>query len=149
LGFGTLQADLDDVESLITALDGCNGCYVHATASDTKETDTREVSRARYLAFAVSSKGDPMHVVYNSAVGEPGSIGIRKQQKQDTEEMFRTEFPTIDFTSLRSNLFMDLQWKKYSRPDIINGKLTLCVPPSTPIHLTAIFNQPRRLPIGL
>lgn len=141
LGFGTLQADLDDVESLITALDGCNGCYIHATGNDTKETDSREVSQARHLAFAVSSKGDPTHVVYNSAVGEPEIIGIRKQQKQDIEEMFRSEFPTIDLTALRSNFFMDEVWKKYTRPGVLDGKFTFCVPPSTPIHLTAIADM--------
>lgn len=141
MGFGTLQADLDDVESLIAALEGCQGCYIHATGSDTKEIDTREFARARNLAFAISSMKDQMHVVYNSAMGEPELIGIRKQQKQNIDSMFRSEFPTINFTSLRSNFFMDELWKHYTRPGILNGKFTFCVPPNTPIHLTAVADM--------
>ena len=47
LGFELYAADLDDPETLRGVADGCNGCYVHSTAGDTKKLDTGEVPRAQ------------------------------------------------------------------------------------------------------
>ncbi|CAJ1930897.1 unnamed protein product [Cylindrotheca closterium] len=140
-GFGTVKADLNDCDSLANALNGCSGCYLHSTVGDTKELDSNEVLAARKLATAMSLRETPMHVVYNSAVGEESLIGSRKQQKRAVEDLFENDFPSIDFTSLRSNFFMDPLWKKYTRPAILAGKFTFCVPPDTPIHLTAVADM--------
>mmetsp|Transcript_34398 Transcript_34398/g.83498 ORF Transcript_34398/g.83498 Transcript_34398/m.83498 type:complete len:277 (+) Transcript_34398:89-919(+) len=140
-GFGTVQADLNNDDSLANAVKGCSGCYLHATVGDTKEVDSNEVSAARKLGTVISSQETPVHVVYNSAEGEEDLMGSRKQQKREVEDLFQTEFPSIGFTSLRSNFFMDEFWKKFTRPGILAGKFSFCVPPDTPITLTAVADM--------
>jgi uncharacterized protein YbjT (DUF2867 family) len=144
-GFATCRADLDDKASLRSAVTGCTGCYIHSTSSDTKQIDEREVERARNLAAAILAVPDSIqHVIYNSAAGEPELCGVRKGQKHSVEEVFLDdEFDKIKFTSLRANLFMEELWKSYTRPAILKGKFTFCVPSNRDIYLTSVRDMGR------
>jgi uncharacterized protein YbjT (DUF2867 family) len=140
-GFGICQADLDNLESLIEGLKDCSGkCYVHSTGNDTNNNNTRQLSRARNLAFAISASTnlDKPHLVFNSVAGEPEFVGSRRQQSLHVENIFKNEFPTIDVTTLRSHLLMDEFWKTITRPAILKGRLVVCVSPQTTIFLTAV-----------
>ena len=139
-GFETCQADLANVDSLATALEGCGGCYIHSTSSDTPKLDVGEEERARNLATAIAAQSSkqPMAVVYNSAAGEPDHGVTRTQQKQNVEAIFRNEFPNIPFTALRANLFMEELWKGYTRPGILKGKFSFSLPSDRQIYLTSV-----------
>ena len=89
LGFCTVEADLDDVDSLelYKAVDGCRFAYIHSTSSDTRDLDTGEERRARNLATVIKAVGDMQHVVYNSAAGEEGHGVKRIAQKHAVEQV--------------------------------------------------------------
>jgi hypothetical protein len=147
-GFSMRQANLDDHGSvdLVKAVAGCTGCYIHSTSSDTKKIDMREVKRAKNLADAIIFKKGITHVVYNSAAVEPDLVcGVRKLQKHQVEDVFLGERfdGVLQFTSLSANLFMGELWKKYTRPTILKGKFSFCVPPDRKIHLTSVRSMGR------
>ena len=135
-GYETVLADLEIPESLTAALDGCTGCYLHTTVGCTKDVDENDVALANKLATALSACEQPVHVVFNSAAGELENMGPRKLHQRAVETLFRETYPNIVFTSLRPGLFMEELWKE--RPDILDGTFTFCVPPDTPITLTAV-----------
>jgi uncharacterized protein YbjT (DUF2867 family) len=141
MGFGTAAVDLNDPPATYATavLSGCWGCYLHSTSGDTKQMDTGEERRARNLAAAIQLQGgDIKHVVYNSAAAEPGHGVRRVQQKHNVERMFREEFPDIQFTSLRANLFMEELWKGYTRPAILKGTFPFSVPHERKLYLTSV-----------
>lgn len=55
LGFGIVQANLEDKATLQDACEGCSGCYIHSTSNDTHDLDLKEVTRARNLCAALCS----------------------------------------------------------------------------------------------
>ena len=130
-GFGIVEADLEDLKTLQArqVTNGCSGCYVHSTSSDTPELDKGEVDRARNLAFVIGNERNKIrHIVYNSAAAHEGHNVGRIQQKHDVEAVFENTVrrynvdhsgtgsqETLTFTSLRANIFMEELWKRYTR----------------------------------
>ncbi len=145
-GFSIVEADLDDPSSLRGVSRGCTGCYIHSTASDTRNLDQGEALRASALAEALVEDGDVRSVVFNSAVGEPGHKVARIQQKHDAEDIYNEKFipKGIRFTALRANLFMEELWKDISgRPKILAGKFSFALPPDRKIYLTSVRDMGR------
>jgi uncharacterized protein YbjT (DUF2867 family) len=144
LGFDTVVADLDTTDNnklLNDAVDGCFGCYIHSTSSDTKKLDTKEVDRAVTICN-VLLQNNVRNIVFNSAAGEKGHGVRRIQQKHEVENVF-IEHNEINFTSLRANLFMDELWKEYTRPSILKGVYPFFIPSDRPIYLTSVRDMGR------
>ena len=143
LGFGIVQADLEKQSKLDDIGEGCNGCYIHSTSSDTQELDLKEVERAKNLCAAIQ-KSCIQRVVYNSAAASKDHGVARIQQKHDVERVFQTAIEnetsnsTFQFTSLRANLFMEELWKHYTRPQILGGKYPLPVHRRRKIYLVSV-----------
>lgn len=127
LGFSIVEADLEKQSTLDYACEGCNGCYIHSTSSDTHDLDSKEVEKAQYLCKVIQ-KSNIQHVVYNSAAGAKDHGVARIQQKHDVEQVFQEAIKSraqFEFTSLRATLFMEELWKRYTRPQILAGKYPL------------------------
>lgn len=142
LGFEVYQANLDHVETLPSACDGCSGCYIHSTSNDKHELDKEEVQRARNLCSVILRCPQIQRVVYNSAEGAPDHGVDRIQQKHDVEQVFieaiETNHAPFQFTSLRAALFMEELWKRYTRPSILNGKYPLPVNRKRQVYLVNV-----------
>jgi uncharacterized protein YbjT (DUF2867 family) len=135
VGVELVEADLDVPASLDEALAGISHVYCHATAGDYSQADPAEVERAKRLATAAQKAGI-QHLVYNSAGGAERHSGIAHiEQKYKVEQIFREAgLPT---TMIRSCLFMEEFWKKYTRPAILKGTFRFSVQPDRPLHLVA------------
>jgi len=142
LGFGIVQADLEKQDTLRAICEGCTGCYIHSTASDTHELDLMEAERARNLCAAILQQSCIQKVVYNSAAGARDHGVARIQQKHDVEEAFQAAIENneslLQFTSLRANLFMEELWKRYTRPQILAGKYPLPANRRRRIYLVSV-----------
>eukprot|EP00967_Tisochrysis_lutea_P053711 scaffold66919_cov28-Tisochrysis_lutea.AAC.1 len=113
IGVQVVHADLDDEDSLPQALQGVTAVYCHSTVGDTAKLETAEVERARTLAAAAAACGTVKLLVYNSAATTNKCPRVdRSRQKQDAEEVFRSQ-PGLPCTMLRATLFMEEFWKKY------------------------------------
>lgn len=159
MGFELIEADLEDLTMLQEKqiAKGCVGCYVHSTSSDIPELDTGEVSRAQNLALIFGNAECKIrNVVYNSAAAHENHRVKRIQQKHDVEVAFQravfdrnslsTEkgIPTkLSFTSLRANIFMEELWKKYTRPQILNGVYPLPVRSKRKVYLMSVRDMGR------
>ena len=142
-GFGVAVADLDapDDTTLANAVNGCIGCYIHSTTSDTRKLDTNEVDRAQSLCM-VLRQHSVRNIIFNSAAGEAEHGVKRIQQKHNVEGVFMAH-PDLTFTSLRANLFMEELWKGYTRPSILKGSFSFSVPSDRPIYLTSVRDMGR------
>jgi hypothetical protein len=150
-GFDTVVGNLDSDDGYIKRNDttklnesfanGCIGCYIHSTSSDTRKLDTKEVDRATYLC-KILLKNNIRNIVFHSAVGEKENGVQRIQQKHDVEQVFLSQ-NNLFFTSLRANLLMEELWKGYTRPSILKGKFPFMVPSSRPIYLTSVRDMGR------
>lgn len=131
-GVEFVEADLDIANSLDRAFADVTHVYCHATAGDYSQADPAEVDRAQRVAAA--KQANIQHLVFNSAGGADRNSGIPHiEQKDEVERVFReAELPT---TMLRSCLFMEEFWKKYTRPAILKGKFRFSVQPDRPLHL--------------
>lgn len=133
LGVELFEANLDDENSLITAFAGISHVYCHATSADAAKADPLEIERAKGLA-KVAKQFNIQHLVYNSAGGAERNSGLPHiEQKYKVEQIFKQAgLPT---TMLRSCLFMEEFWKKYTRPSILKGSFPFSVQPDRPLHL--------------
>mmetsp|Transcript_78 Transcript_78/g.146 ORF Transcript_78/g.146 Transcript_78/m.146 type:complete len:357 (-) Transcript_78:46-1116(-) len=137
LGFGIVQADLQNPSSLHNIGRGCNGCFIFATGGDTAELDTSELSSARNLRDALDD--DVRTIVYHSAAGAKDHGVKRIQQKHDVEEILsKRRSGHGRLTILRANLFMEELWKNFTRPQILQGKYPLPVHRFRKIYLTSV-----------
>lgn len=136
LGIKLVEADLDDLTSLETAIADVTHIYCHATAGDYTQADPVEVERAKRLAQA-AQHSSIQHLVYNSSGGVDRNSGIKHiEQKHQVEQIFQQAgLPT---TMLRSCLFMEEFWKKYTRPSILKGTFRFSVQPHRPLHLVSV-----------
>lgn len=134
-GVELVEADLDAPDSLDRAFAGVTHVYCHATAGDYSQADPAEVERAHRLA-AAAKRAKIQHWVFNSAGGADRHSGIPHiEQKYEVEQVFqKAGLPT---TMLRSCLFMEEFWKKYTRPAILKGKFRFSVQPDRPLHLVS------------
>jgi uncharacterized protein YbjT (DUF2867 family) len=132
-GVEFVEADLDIANSLDLAFVDITHVYCHATAGDYSQADPAEVDRAHRVA-AAAKQANIQHLVFNSAGGADRNSGIPHiEQKGEVERVFREAgLPT---TMLRSCLFMEEFWKKYTRPSILKGKFRFSVQPDRPLHL--------------
>ena len=114
-------------------------CFPRFTAmrprGTTAKADPAEVERAKRVA-AAAQKAGIQHLVYNSSGGADRDSGIPHiEQKYAVEQVFREAgLPT---TMIRSCLFMEEFWKKYTRPSILNGKFRFSVQADRPLHLVS------------
>lgn len=136
LGIKLVEADLDDLASLEAAFANVSHIYCHATAGDYTQADPVEVERAERVAQA-AQRCSIRHLVYNSSGGADRNSGIRHiEQKYQVEQIFQQAgLPT---TMLRSCLFMEEFWKKYTRPSILKGNFWFSVQPHRPLHLVSV-----------
>lgn len=136
LGIKLVEADLDELASLESAFADVSHIYCHATAGDYTQADPAEVERAERLAQA-AQHCSIQHLVYNSSGGVDRNSGIRHiEQKYQVEQIFQQAgLPT---TMLRSCLFMEEFWKKYTRPSILKGNFRFSVQPYRPLHLLSV-----------
>lgn len=140
-GFDVVQADLEVPLTLEGVSNGCTGCYIHSTSSDTPELDLKEVERAQNLCAALSEQNSVRHVVYNSAASLPTCAVKRVHQKHGVEKVFQQS--SLSFTSLRANLFMEELWKPYTRPNILKGKYPLPANRKKGLYLTSVRDMGR------
>jgi len=134
-GVQLVEADLDVPASLDAAFADVSHVYCHATSGDYSKADPAEVERAKRVA-AAAQKAGIQHLVYNSSGGADRDSGIPHiEQKYAVEQVFREAgLPT---TMIRSCLFMEEFWKKYTRPSILNGKFRFSVQADRPLHLVS------------
>ncbi len=136
LGIKLVEADLDDLASLEAAFADVSRIYCHATAGDYTQADPVEVERAKRVAQA-AQHSSIQHLVYNSSGGVERNSGIPHiEQKYRVEQIFQQAgLPT---TMLRSCLFMEEFWKKYTRPSILKGNFRFSVQSNRPLHLVSV-----------
>lgn len=140
LGFGIVQADLENQSTLGDACQGCSGCYIHSTSRDTHDLDLKEVEKAQNLCEAIQKSGID-EIVYNSAAGANDHGVARIEQKHRVEQVFQTAIENgahFRFTSLRATLFMEELWKRYTRPQILAGKYPLPAHRRKKIYLVSV-----------
>lgn len=134
-GVELVEADLDAPAALDAAFTNVACVYCHATSGDYSKADPAEVERAKRVA-AAAQKARIQHLVYNSSGGADRNSGIPHiQQKHEVEEIFRDA--GLPITLIRSCLFMEEFWKKYTRPSILQGKFRFSVQPDRPLHLVS------------
>ncbi len=145
-GVELVEANLDDVNSLISAFTGVTSVYCHATSGDSSKADPLEVERAKQVAQA-AKQANIQHLVYNSAGGADRNSGIPHiEQKYKVEQIFKAaNLPTtmlraclsanLPTTMLRACLFMEEFWKKYTRPSILKGTFPFSIQSNKPLHL--------------
>mmetsp|Transcript_21820 Transcript_21820/g.47503 ORF Transcript_21820/g.47503 Transcript_21820/m.47503 type:complete len:330 (-) Transcript_21820:358-1347(-) len=137
LGFDVIQANLEVPSTLEGISKGCTGCYIHSTSNDTPDLDVKEVERAQNLCNALVKQESVGHVVYNSAAAGPNHNVKRIAQKHGVEEIFQQE-PSLSFSSLRANLFMEELWKGYTRPQILEGNYPLPAHRNKQLYFTSV-----------
>lgn len=145
-GFQVVQGDLDVPSSLENIAEGCSGCYVHSTSSDTQQLDRAEFSRATNLAKVLASCPSMKCVVYNSATGEENIEIERIKQKHESEVAYSSVLQPqgITFVSLRANFFMEELWKKVTgRPKVLNGKFAFALPRDRGLYLISVRDMGR------
>lgn len=136
-GLSVIQGNLDDLDSLLQALQGVQGIYCHALSKDAAKADPQEVVRGRNLAEAARLAG-VQHVVYNGAGGyDSGCPMTQMQQKHQVQDLLAAALPGAT-TTLQATLFMEELWKRYTRPKILQGTFPFTVPPNKPLQLVAV-----------
>ncbi|MGI8502190.1 MAG: NmrA family NAD(P)-binding protein [Hassallia sp.] len=140
-GVELVEANLDDENSLVAAMNGISAIYCHATSADSAKPDPLEVERAKRVAQA-AKKADIKHFVYNSAGGADRNSGIPHiEQKYKVEQILSSA--SLPTTMLRACLFMEEFWKKYTRPSILKGTFPFSIQPDKPLHLITTIDMGR------
>lgn len=134
LGAEVVQGDLDDEQSLARAVAGTYGVF---SVQNFWETGyRREVEQGKKLADAAKAAG-VKHFIYSSVGGAERNTGIQHfNSKWEIEEYVRAR--ELPWTIFRPVFFMDNFSSPENRASILNGTLSLALPPKVKLQAIAV-----------
>lgn len=127
MGVELVTGDMEDIDSLEAAMQGCDRIYLHALSHDTSSADPMEFDRGEKVV-AAALKSDITHLVYNSAEGCDRSSGVDHMETVGLVEKL-LDTAGIPNTALRATLFMEEWFKHHTRPQILQGTFSLTLAP--------------------
>jgi uncharacterized protein YbjT (DUF2867 family) len=133
-GAQLVQGDLDDPQSLHSALDGAWGAYAVQTNQEGVEREEEQGTRFAEIAREAGIG----HFVYSSVGSADRGTGIPHfENKWRVEGKIRSlGFPS--YTILRPTFFMENFLSPWLKPGIMEGKLRLPLAPETGLQMIAL-----------
>ncbi len=134
LGAAVMSGDLDDRRSIDQALVGVHGAFSVQNFWETGAA--REIQQGKTLADAARAAG-VKHFVYSSVGGAERNTGIPHfDSKWEVEQHVRAL--GLPATILRPVFYMDNFNSPNFRPAILQGTLTLALPPARTLQMIAV-----------
>lgn len=134
LGAELVKGDLDDPESVRTALRGCHGVF--AALTWVEEGPTGEMRQGRTIADAAKAEG-VQHFLYSSVGGADRGTGIPHFESKATNERYMKSIG-LPLTILRPVYFMENFNALTARRMISEGNLVMTLDPGKRLQMISV-----------